>query len=69
MCSSDLTPIIKQRLKFGKKAASEIIREAASAMQSAKDIQDTLEKYYVSAADFDSLNRLSYKLISEIKSL
>jgi energy-coupling factor transporter ATP-binding protein EcfA2 len=63
------TPIIKQRLKFGKKAASEIIREAASAMQSAKDIHDTLEKYYVSAADFDSLNRLSYKLISEIKSL
>lgn len=63
------TPIIKQRLKFGKKAASEIIREAACAMQSAKDIHDKLEKYYVSAADHDSLNRLSYKLISEIKSL
>lgn len=46
-----------------------MIREAASAMQSAKDIHDTLEKYYVSATDFDSLNRLSYKLISEIKSL
>jgi len=65
----DPQPSEKQRLRFGKKAAAEIIREAALAMQSAKNVHDKLEEYYIAAADHDSLNRLTYKLISEIKSL
>ncbi len=59
----------KQRIHFGKKAAAELLSEAASAMKSAKAVHDRLEEHYIAAADFDSLNRLSYKLISEIKSL
>lgn len=59
----------KQRIRFGQKAASELLSEASSAMKSAKAVHDKLEEHYISAADFDSLNRLSYKLISEIKSL
>ncbi|MGN0642785.1 MAG: ATPase [Huintestinicola sp.] len=60
---------LKQRLSFGKKAVVELIGEAASAMRSAKAKHDLIEKYYISAADFDGLNRLSYKLISEIKGM
>ena len=43
--------------------------EAAGTLKAAKEIHDRIEDYYISAADFDSLNRLTYKLISEIKSL
>ncbi len=60
---------LKQRIKFGKKAASELLGEAVSALKTAKELHDRIEDFYISAADFDSLNRLCYKLISEIKSL
>ena len=62
-------PRLKHRLKFGKKAVSVILGEAASELTSAKALHDKIEEYYIAAADFDSLNRLSYKIISEIKSI
>lgn len=58
-----------RRLKFDKKAALTFMEEAASEMDEAKKVHDEIEKYYISAADFDGINRLTYKLISEIKSL
>lgn len=62
-------PVLKQRIKFGKKAVSELINEASSELKTAKAVHDKIEEYYIAAADFDSLNRLTYKLISDIKSL
>lgn len=62
-------PRLKHRLKFGKKAVSVILGEAASELTSAKALHDKIEEYYIAAADFDSLNRLGYKIISEIKSI
>ena len=60
---------LRHRLRFGKKAVSIVLKEAASELSSAKALHDKLEEFYISAADFDSLNRLSYKIISEIKSI
>ncbi|MCM1522888.1 MAG: ATPase [Ruminococcus sp.] len=65
----DSRPVLKQRIKFGKKAVAELINEASSELKTAKSVHDRIEEYYIAAADFDSLNRLTYKLISEIKSL
>lgn len=62
-------PNIKQRIRFGKKAASELIKEASAALFDAKQLHDKIESFYIDAADFDSLNRLTYRLISEIRSL
>lgn len=62
-------PGIRQRIRFGKKAAAELIKEASSALTEAKQLHDRIEEFYIDAADFDALNRLSYKLISEIRSL
>lgn len=65
----DSQPNIKQRIRFGKRAVCELIKEASAALSDAKKIHDKIEAFYIAAADFDSLNRLTYKLISEIKSL
>lgn len=60
---------VKQRIRFGKKACAEFLKESAAALIDAKTIHDKIEEHYISAADFDGLNRLAYRLISEIKSL
>lgn len=60
---------LRQRVRFAKKACAEFQKEAAAALTDAKIIHDKIEEHYISAADFDGLNRLSYKLISDIKSL
>lgn len=62
-------PAVKQRIKFGKKACAEFLKESAAALIDAKTIHDKIEEHYISAADFDALNRLAYKLISDIRSL
>lgn len=61
--------VLRQRVKFAKKACTEFQKEAAAALTDAKIIHDKIEEHYISAADFDGLNRLAYKLISDIKSL
>lgn len=65
----DSSPDIKTRIKFGKKTALEFMKEAAGELRTAKSVHDDIESHYISAADFDGINRLTYKLISEIKSL
>ena len=58
----------KLRLKFDKSACRNLMSEAVDCLVSAKTIHDKLESYYISAADFGGINRLVYRLISEIKS-
>lgn len=60
---------LRQRIKFGKKACAEFLKESAAALIDAKTIHDKIEEHYIAAADFNGLNRLAYKLISDIKSL
>lgn len=60
---------IKRRLKLGRKAVSVIMDEAAGELANAKRIHDRLEEFYTENADFDSVTRAAYRLISEIKSL
>ncbi|MCM1578550.1 MAG: ATPase, partial [Ruminococcus sp.] len=62
-------PRLAHRLRFGKKAVCVALKEAAAELAAAKKVHDKLEEYYIAAADFDGLNRLGYKIISEIKSL
>jgi len=57
----------KERLAFSKKALSNMADEAAKCMKKAKEIHDELEKFYVSAIDFEKINKLTDKLIKEIK--
>jgi len=56
----------KNRLSFTKRAYNEMIAEALSKQKEAKAIHDELEKYYISAMDFDVLGEYSEKLIREI---
>ncbi len=58
----------KARIKFNKKAVSDLLAGAVECLVNAKATHDLLEEYYIGATDFDGINRLVYKLISEIKS-
>lgn len=58
----------KQRIKFDIKACRELLSEAEMSLVNAKNTHDILEGIYISAADFPSVNRLGYRLISDIKS-
>lgn len=57
----------KERLAFSKKALSNMSDEAAKCMKKAKEIHDKLENFYISAVDFDKINKLTDKLVKEIK--
>jgi hypothetical protein len=57
----------KERLNFSKKALSNMTDEAAKCMKKAKEIHDELENFYISAVDFEKINKLTDKLIKEIK--
>lgn len=59
----------RRRLKFDKKAAAELMKEAALTLTRAKEIHDRIEEIYINASDHDALSRLSYKLISELRGL
>lgn len=59
----------KSRLRFNASAVKNLQSEAVSSLKCAKDSHDILEHYYIESVDFDSVNRLAYTLISEIKSL
>lgn len=56
----------KNRLSFTKKAYNEMINEALIRLKEAKAIHDELEKYYISAMDFEALGEFSEELIGEI---
>ena len=56
----------KNRIAFDRRAAREMLDEAAGKLANAKKIHDELERYYVAAMDFDRLNGAGEKLIEEI---
>ena len=57
----------KARISFNKKAASQLLLEAARLIKEAKSIHDEIESYYIKAMDFDALHALCDKTISNIK--
>ena len=59
----------KIRIKFNESAAKNLLDEAISSLVNAKRCHDKLEEFYISAVDFDSINRLLYTLISEVKAM
>ncbi|MBR3767921.1 MAG: hypothetical protein IKL10_06755 [Clostridia bacterium] len=56
----------KNRIAFNKRSRDELITEAVNKLTAAKRLHDELEKYYISAMDFDSMREYSERLISEI---
>ncbi|MGN0674845.1 MAG: hypothetical protein ACI4KG_03795, partial [Oscillospiraceae bacterium] len=59
----------KTRIKFNETAAKNLLDEAVGSLVSAKAEHDKLEQFYIKAVDFDSVNRICYGMISEIRSL
>ncbi len=58
----------KVRMKFNKNACEDLLDEAVYSLVCAKAYHDKLEHFYIESADFASVNRLLYRLISDIKS-
>lgn len=56
----------KNSIAFMKKAKNEMIKEAVEALKSAKSAHDILESYYIEAMNFEKVNEIKNKLISEI---
>lgn len=56
----------KQRLAFNKKAAADLLNEGIKLLENAKKVHDDIESYYISAMDFDALNRYSEEIINKI---
>ncbi len=56
----------KNRLAFNSRSENEMISGAGECLIKAKATHDRLEKYYISAMDFEKMNDFSEKLIKEI---
>lgn len=52
----------KQRLRFNKRAAEELIDGACHHIHEARSVHDLLESYYIRAMDFDGMNQLIKQL-------
>ena len=57
----------KQRINFDKKASLELAQEASVCLKTALDIHDELEKFYINAIDFESLNHFTAEFIESLK--
>jgi hypothetical protein len=57
---------VRQKLKFNKKAAGELVAAAADTLKEAKDEHDIMESFYISAMDFSRLDEITEKIIKEI---
>lgn len=58
----------KARLKLNKKACADLLNEAQRTMQTALKVHNELEKYYISAMDFDAVSDCTNELIREFNS-
>lgn len=56
----------KIRIKFALRSASALIAEASKCMSEAKKVHDELEKIYIAAMDFSTVNRLTENILSKI---
>lgn len=57
---------VKEKLAFTAKGKNELINEAVKKISAAKGLHDTLEEYYIKAADFDKINMLCNRILNEI---
>lgn len=56
----------KYRISFNKKAGNDLQNEAIKLLESAKEVHDKLEKYYIDAMNFDAVNEKTESIIKEI---
>ncbi len=56
----------KNRISFNKKVSSELIKETAVTIDTALDIHNKLETYYVNSIDFERLNLVTEKFLRKI---
>lgn len=57
----------RSRLKMNRLTMGSLAEEVYETIKSAKAVHDDIEKYYIAAMDFESLDKLAEKLIAEIK--
>lgn len=57
----------REKLRFNKNAAREMLLAAGESLYLAKKVHDDLEAYYVEAMDFDALAKMTGQLAKEIK--
>lgn len=62
----DTLRLRRQRLRFNRKAAAELLRQASMLQAEAKANHDKLEKYYMEAVDFTALDKIAKELIHEL---
>lgn len=63
----EILDTFKNRISFNKKAVSELIKETSKTIDTALDIHNQLETYYVDAIDFEKINLLSENLIRKLE--
>lgn len=56
------------RLKFNRRAATQLIDESISLLKNAKEIHDRLEKFYIPAMNFEQVDALAQDLIERLLS-
>lgn len=56
----------KYTISFNNRAGDELLYEAVGILEQAKLIHDELEKYYISAMDFDKVDETAEKIIAEL---
>ena len=54
------------RLKFNRRATTEMLYLAADTMEEAKEVHDTLEKCYISAMHYEELNKTTEAVVKSI---
>lgn len=59
----------KQKIRWSRKISQHLIEESIKSLSSAKSVHDKLEGIYISAMDFEALNKYTDKLTEEIFSL
>lgn len=57
----------KQRISFNKRAATELIMEAAKTIEHALSTHDELERYYVNSMNYKKLDKIFIDVINKIK--
>ena len=64
--NEDILKAHRARLLFDKKAKNELLSEAVSHLEKAKEIHDELEKYYIEAMEFGKMNADTESFINKI---
>lgn len=64
--SKEIIKAKKQRLRFCRKTATELITEGLDNIRLAKQVHDQLEGYYVGAIDFDVIQRIEQRITDQI---